>query len=123
MNKNLLLLFVVVLAVSVIGCSSHVGLSGKVVYSDGEPVTSGEIQFYTPTFVARALIRGDGTFVTGSYKDTDGLPPDTYKIAVVAVDAGGNTLVDLKYADVRTSGLSITIDQTTRNFEIVVNRP
>ena len=123
MKPKLLLLLVVALSVSVIGCSGHVGLTGNVVYSDGEPVTMGEVQFYTPTFVARAVIRRDGTFVTGSYKDADGLPPGTYNIAVVSFDEAGNTLIDPKFADVRTSGLSITVDQTTRNFEIVVDRP
>jgi len=123
MNKNLFLLFVIALSVSIIGCSNHVGLSGKVVYSDnGEPVTAGEVQFYTPTFVARATIRPDGTFVTGSYKETDGLPPGTYGVAIVSIDENFNPLVDSKFANQATSGLSITIDKTTHDIEFVVDR-
>ena len=122
--KLLLLIIVAVFSVSIIGCSNHVGLSGKVVYSDnGEPVTSGEVQLNTPTFFARAPIREDGTFRAGSYKDGDGLPPGTYGVAVVSVDPGGNTLIDLKFSDAKTSGLSVTIETTTREFEITVDRP
>jgi len=123
MNKNLFLLFVVFLSVSVIGCSNHVGLSGRVVYSDnGEPVTTGEVQFTTPTFIARALIKPDGTFVAGSYRERDGLPPGTYEVAVVSTDENFNPLVDMKYSNPISSGLSITIDKTTRGIEFVVGR-
>ena len=124
MKPKLLLLCVVVLSVSVIGCSGHVGLSGRVVYSDGEPVATGEVQFYTPTFVARATIRPDGTFVTGSYGERDGLPPGTYAVAIVSTEPDGFTpLVDPKFSSQATSGLTITIDRTTRNIEFVVDRP
>ena len=123
MKHNPFLLFVVVFSVSVIGCSNHVGLSGRVMYSDnGEPVTTGEVQFLTPTFIARATIRPDGTFVTGSYKEADGLPPGTYGVAIVSVDADFNPLVDLKFSSQATSGLGITIDKTTRDMEFVVDR-
>jgi len=130
MNKNLFLLFAVVfLLVGIIGCSDHVGLSGKVVYSDnGEPVPSGEIQFTTPTFLARAIIR-NGSFTTGSYKEGDGLPPGTYNVAIVSVmldegnpEAAPKFLIDPKYADSKTSGLNVTIEATTRNFEFKVDR-
>ena len=123
MKHNLLLLFVIALSVSITGCSNHVGLSGKVIYSDGEPVTTGEVQFYTPTFVARATIRPDGTFVTGSYKETDGLPPGTYGVAIVSTEPDGFTpLVDPKFSSQATSGLTVTIDKTTRDMEFVVER-
>ena len=122
MKHNPLLFFIIVLSVSV-GCSGHVGLSGKVVYSDnGEPVTIGEIQFTTPTFVARAVINPDGTFVAGSYRERDGLPPGTYEVAVVSTDENFNPLVDMKFSNPTTSGLSITIDKTTRDMEFVVDR-
>jgi len=123
MKQSLLLLFVIAFSISIIGCSGHVGLSGKVVYSDnGEPVTVGEVQFTTPTFVARAAIRPDGTFVTGSYKEADGLPPGTYGVAIVSVDENLSPLVDTKFSSQATSGLNITIDKTTRDIEFVVDR-
>jgi hypothetical protein len=105
-------------------------LTGKVVYSDnGEPVPLGEIHFTTPTFIARATIQPDGTFTTGSHKLNDGLPPGTYRIAITAVSADdsdpmdqGRLLIHPKYANADTSGLDITIESTTRNFVIKVDR-
>ena len=123
MKHKLLPFLSVVILVSTIGCGSHVAFTGKVVYSDdGEPVPTGEVQFYTPTFVARATIREDGTFRTGSYKETDGLPPGTYGVAIVAAASSGISLIDLKYADQRTSGLTLTIEESTRNHEFRVDR-
>ena len=115
-----------------LGCSNNqVGFSGKVVYSDtGEPVPLGEIQFTTPTFSARATIEKDGTFKTGSYKAADGLPPGTYSVAIVSltIDAEDSLapptyLVDPKYGNPKTSGLSVTIESATRGHEFKVDRP
>ena len=107
--------------VGMVGCSEHVGLSGKVFYSDNkEPVSYGEIQFSTPTFAARAKIGKNGFYKAGSYKKGDGLPPGTYKVSIISSDREGNPLVHPKFASSKTSGLEITIEQTTRamNFEV-----
>ena len=122
--KHKLFLFFGILIISLcVGCSDHVGFTGKVVYSDtGEPVPMGEVQLYTPTFVARATIRPDGTFVTGSYGESDGLPPGTYGVAIISIDAEENPLIHPRYADQRTSGLSLTITETTRGFVFEVDR-
>ena len=113
----------VVLSVGIVGCSKHVGLSGKVVYSDtGEPVPFGEVQLWTPTFVAKAPIRSDGTFTVGSYQLGDGVPPGTYHVGVAAYDEEGDPLIHPKHASPERSGLTITIETTTRNFEIKVDR-
>jgi len=132
MMKYKLLPIIIIFAFCILGCSNNqVGFSGKVVYSDtGEPVPQGEIQFTTPTFIARAVIRKDGTFKTGSYKAADGLPPGTYNVAIVSltIDAEDSLapptfLVHPKYGDSKTSGLSVTIEETTRNHEFKVDRP
>jgi len=127
MRHQLLSLLGLFVLVGMLGCSNHVGLSGKVVYSDnGEPVPLGEVQLYTPTFVARATIKPDGTFTVGPYKEKDGLPPGTYQVAILSVDENGGVftpVADPKYSNIKTSGLSITIDKTTRDMEFVVDRP
>ena len=123
MKHKLFPFFGVLILSLCVGCSDHVGFTGKVVYSDtGEPVTMGEVQLYTPTFVARAAIRSDGTFTTGSYTETDGLPPGTYGVAIVSIDADGNSLIHPRYGDQTTSGLSLTITETTRGHEFQVDR-
>ena len=112
------------------GCSDHVGLSGKVTFSDtGEPVPLGEIIFSTPTFMSRATIKPDGTFVVGTYKEDDGLPPDTYDVMITSMPPGevqseeGKSLIDLKYADRQTSGLKVEVDASTKKMDFVVDRP
>ena len=132
MTTHKLLPIFIIIAFCMSGCSNNqVGFSGKVVYSDtGEPVTRGEIQFTTPTFIARAVIQKDGTFKTGSYKAADGLPPGTYNVAIVSFildevnsEAPPTHLVHPKYGDPKTSGLNITIEETTRAYEFKVERP
>ena len=122
-SKHFLPLLIVLVAV--LGCSNNqVGLSGKVVYSDtGEPVTQGEVQFYTPTSVSRATIKNAGTFTAGTYKESDGLPPGTYGVAIVSSDTESNPLVHEKFSDQTTSGLTITVDKTTRDTVFKVERP
>lgn len=133
MKHKLLPIFsTITFAFCLLGCSNNqVGFSGKVAFSDtGEPVPLGEIQFTTPTFVARSVIQKDGTFKTGSYKAADGLPPGTYDVAIVSrtIDAEDSLapptyLIDPKYGNSKTSGLSVTIESTTRSYEFKVDRP
>ena len=137
-------LTVVCLIVSCLfGCGENVRLRGKVTFSDTqEPLTCGEIHFSTPTFLARATIQPDGTYSVGSMKESDGLPPGTYSIAIVnAVEEQwsltdqptigprglGQTvpeklLIDPKYKNKATSGLSVTVDQSSRVFDFEVDR-
>jgi hypothetical protein len=125
MKHPLLLLFsTAALFAGMTGCSGHVGLSGTVVYSDsGEPVTSGEIQFSAGTFLARAMIQPNGSFRTGTYKASDGLPPGTYNVAIYSVNEHTIPLIHPRYGDWRTSELTITVDKTTTGVEFKVDRP
>jgi hypothetical protein len=141
MNKS----FCVVLVLSLLvisGCGSgKVGLSGKVVFSDDKsPLTIGTVYFETDTYLARAELKPDGTFVTGSVKQDDGLPPGKYRVYIPDAQrvVNSNTemsrtgtmagpkfepLIDPKYARADTSGLEVEITSTTKNFVIEVDRP
>jgi len=130
-----------------LGCGDgNVRLGGKVTFSDTqEPLTRGEIHFSTPTFLARAIIQPDGTYTVGSLKEADGLPPGTYAIAVVHTMEGSGALasmveqtvldsrglartiaetplIDPKYNNKETSGLSVTVDKSTKVFNFEVDR-
>ena len=118
------------------GCSNHVGLSGKVIFSDDQnPLTVGTVNLETNSFFARAPLRPDGTFVVGSLGDEDGLPPGKYHVYIsgalkpVTVGEGERAttrfepLIDQKFTNGATSGIVIEITSTTRDFEIVVDRP
>jgi hypothetical protein len=111
------------------GCNGNqVGLSGKVTFSDdGSPLTLGTVCFSTPTFQAKGDINKDGTFVTGSLGAADGLPPGTYQVAILGAteDIGGELLysiLDPKWNSPATTELTVTIEKTTRNLEIKVDR-
>ena len=137
------LTFALLIVSGLLGCSESVRLRGKVTFSDThEPLTAGEIHFLTPTFLARATIQPDGTYTVGSMKDSDGLPPGTYSIAIVNAVAVkksitdqptigpsglGQTvpeqlLIDPKYKDKTTSGLSVTVDKSNNVFNFEVDR-
>jgi hypothetical protein len=111
------------------GCNGkQVGLSGKVVFSDdGSPVTFGTVCFATSTFQAKGEIKKDGTFTMGSIGTSDGLPPGTYQVGILGVteDIGGESIysiLDPKWNSPSTSNLTITVENTTRNLEIKVDR-
>ena len=130
--KNSILLTLLLLIVA--GCGGgKVGLSGKVVYSDDKsPVPMGVVCLETEKFLARGNIKPDGTFDVGSISEKDGLPPGTYRVYVsdarriVGQDKDGSDiyeqLIDPKYTAAATSGLTINITSSTKNFEIVVDR-
>ena len=121
------------------GCGGNVGLSGKVVFlDDGSPVPLGTVGLISEsgTFSTRGTIKPDGTFTVGSTKANDGLPPGKYRVSVSALKYAGEQtssdgessesvhelLVDPKYGDPATSGITIDITSTTKNFTIEVER-
>ena len=128
--KFLPALLVLVLAV---GCDGNVQLKGKVVFSDDKsPVPVGTVCFQTDTFLARGNLKPDGTFVVGSLKQGDGLPPGTYHVFItdanktLGYDVYGQAimepLIDTKYDHASSSGLTLEVDRSTRYIEFEVDR-
>lgn len=117
------------------GCSGNkVGLSGKVTFSDDDsPLTVGTVYFTTDTYEARGNIGEDGTYHVSSVKDKDGIPPGEYKVYIQGAEKNvGSTpggyeqmepLIDKKYTSKGTSGLTVTIDKSTKTYDIKVDRP
>ncbi|MDR0610404.1 MAG: hypothetical protein LBG58_09865 [Planctomycetaceae bacterium] len=61
--KNLIIAVVLFCtAVCIAGCSRNVGLSGKVTFPDGTPLTVGDVYFETDTFLAHGTIGKEGAF-------------------------------------------------------------
>jgi hypothetical protein len=132
--KNIMYLLCVVLLLS--GCNdSKQKLTGKVTFSDGEPLTVGTVVFSTSSFMSRAAIKPDGTFKVGTYKAGDGIPPGTYKVSIFDAYASAEgsagaalvsgmpltPLVAKEFTSEATTPLSITIPGT-KTFNIVVER-
>lgn len=127
------------------GCGNP-SVTGKVLLSDGTPVTVGKVYFEKGSFSATGTIKEDGSYKMGTEKDGDGVPPGKYKIAIMGAiknklpeDAkndgkGGlgmvtvrapvsfENLVAQKYTSVSTSGLEIEVKGSMKH-DIVVEAP
>ena len=123
MNKQYWLIFCIS-ALLLQGCGNQVGVSGKVTFPDGAPLTRGEVRFQSPTFMASGNIQPDGSYVLSSLGTNDGIPRGTYTITVTAFEDIGDTsgmdiekgnvpvarsLIDMKYNSTETSGLSVDV--------------
>ena len=118
-----------------VGCNGHVGLSGKVTYSDdGSPLPVGSVVFKKGGLVSWGKLQSDGTYVIGSMSEADGLPPGEYQVYVSGAEkvlVPGNeekgtpaimeSLIDLKYTAADTSGLTVEVKRSTQ-FDFQVDR-
>ena len=107
-------------------------VSGKVVFSDGTPLTAGWVVFETaeaPRLSANGEIRPDGTFRLGMLKPGDGLPEGRYRAAVmpqsVAEEAAKTWKrpFDERYEKLDKSGLEFTVKSGSNDFAITLDRP
>lgn len=142
-NNKIATLFSVVLLTLIAGCGNNVLLTGKVTFSDdGSPLNAGTLLFDNGTTNARANIQPDGTFTVGTLKASDGLSPGEYRVCIAGAikllpcpqnedaDPDNNIypppfeqLIDKKYEVFETSGLTITVDASSKQYEISVDRP
>ncbi|MDR1479921.1 MAG: hypothetical protein LBJ00_13385 [Planctomycetaceae bacterium] len=125
------ILFIFLVLFLCIGCSSKVKVSGKITFSDdGSPLTKGTVCFQTGTFVARGNLQSDGVYRMSSVNKNDGLPSGTYRISVInAVDGLGEDdavqtpLIDPKYNNIDTSGITFEVTSSSKRFDFTVDRP
>ncbi|MDR2169799.1 MAG: hypothetical protein LBP59_06630 [Planctomycetaceae bacterium] len=140
-STNSIVYFFVLLFI--IGCGKNVDVSGTVTFSDdGAPVPVGTVCFVPESniFLSRGELKPDGTYKIGTTKTTDGLPPGTYnvyldgtrkligtnKVTDATLDETIETpifeeLVDPKFHNKDTSGLSVEIKRSTK-FDFKVDR-
>lgn len=127
--------FIISVAVLSIGCNGkNVPLSGIVTFSDdGSPLTVGSVVFETDTHQARGQLQSDGRYTMGFVGESDGLPPDTYRVYVHGADIPDPTvpnrgdgvpyipLIDAKFAGGRSSGITVDVDKTAKTFDFSVD--
>lgn len=92
-----------------------------VVTLDGKPLSSGVVQFQPATGQpATGEIAGDGSFTLSRNAPEDGVPPGTYRVAVVSYDPTAETQsvenlrVPLKYTRFGSSGIEFTVFPGTK---------
>jgi hypothetical protein len=123
-----------ILFITFLGCgTNNVKISGTVTFSDdGSPVTAGEVWFDDGIRTARGIIQEDGTFVMGFERENNGVPRGTYQVSIVRAikllpnpddiyPTPSEELIDEKYSDKNTSGLSIVVDGS-QQYNITVDR-
>jgi len=105
-------------ALLVAGCeqpTSLVPVAG-IVLLDGKPLTSGVVQFQPASGqAASGQIAADGSFLLSRNAPGDGVPPGTYRVAVISydpraeTDAVENLQVPVKYTRFGSSGIEFTV--------------
>src|SRR5687768_14051231 len=90
---------IVMVCIPLAGCSdgrpTRVPVSGRVVI-DGEPATSGSLQFLSQAGKGRpsaAKIRPDGSFSVLTFEENDGCPLGTYDVVVTSMEELSETQV------------------------------
>jgi len=144
MRKGLILAGFSIYFVFLMGCGSNVQVTGKVIFEDGTPLTVGRVCFQTETMFADGPLQEDGTYRLGSQGENTGLPKGTYQVYIsgamtppqLGAGSGGATgpaslrgsytpgvsLIDLKFTDRMTSGLTCDVTGKTV-YNIMVAPP
>ena len=133
-------LFTLAILTAIAGCgTNNVPFGGTVTFSDdGTPLEVGTVAFTNGVQQARGDLGPGGKFDLGFVKVSDGLPKGTYTVYItgavkqeerVAANARPGEkfwtetrLIAPKYNSPDTSGLTVTVDGTTRTFDIKVDR-
>ncbi|MDR2171410.1 MAG: hypothetical protein LBP59_14805 [Planctomycetaceae bacterium] len=138
MNRKIFIVLVFGIMFYVTGCSGKVQISGTVKYSDGDPVTRGNVVFESADSSYFGVINKDGTYITGGNKQVEGIPKGTYKVWLAQTESSENffdengTVVSYtitpKVAKKFTSSDSTDLifevkSGGTKTFNIVVEKP
>lgn len=110
------------------GCSGGTAVKGTVKFDDGSPLTEGMVKFVSDKTQAVGVVKPDGSYVMYENKPGDGVTPGSYVVTVTAQTGGGSdgppvvNLVDPKFSDPNTSGLSCDVKGAT-TYDIKVTKP
>ena len=136
-KRTLLLFFALVILLA--GCGGQkMQLGGTVTFSDdGAPVPTGFVIFTAvgADFQSRSVIAEDGAYALSTTGNVDGIPPGEYLVSLVGVERNtqvnrpdgsyttqSEPLILPKYTSPNTSGLTFTVDGSTKRYDIQVER-
>lgn len=108
------------------GCFGSPGneVIATVKYTDGTPLTTGQVRIVGDEIETFGYIQPDGTVDLGAMDG--GVPDGTYQAAIDAYEPGksglGKSLVAEKFQSYRTSGVTIEVSGD-KEIEIIVERP
>lgn|GEM_PF-350908 len=103
--------FVFCFIAALVGCSDVVKVKGKVIFSDGEPVTHGCVTFESSDSneLALGMLDKNGNYSMGRNKDGDGIKPGTYKVWLTGTNITQTNLT----ASQSAMGMGQTMNSTT----------
>jgi hypothetical protein len=124
------------LLATITGCGSGLSpVEGKIVWSDGSPakeLSGGQVVLENTEARTSSIgvIEVDGSFHMTTLKPNDGVPKGNYKIAILEhrpnANEGGTQLVpaklDLKYANLESSGLEAKITPGKNQITLTLDR-
>ena len=138
-------LLVLLAIASFVGCGSDPAttypVSGKVVFDDGKPFTTGGVVMFEPiavgeqpVYTAAGAIAADGTFRISTFQEGDGAVAGEHRVLVRAkrdVDTFGKfgrlqtskAAIAPRFENYETSGLVFTVEPSINEFTVVVKRP
>jgi len=107
-----------------------VKVSGQV-FIDGQPLAAGVPGFIQVVPEGTRAATGNidpqtGRFTLTSFEPDDGCVPGTHKVAIILramVGTESVSLIDEKYADPNTSGITVTIDKPTDSLRVDISGP
>ncbi len=116
------------------GCGAKMHpVRGTVTLEDGTPLTRGLVIFERfeggPPLTARGNIQADGRYELSTEKPGDGVPPGRYKVAINPLDTSDvpderKVLpFDIKYLDLKKSGLEHEVKPGPNEYPIKLSRP
>jgi hypothetical protein len=133
--KNIFSIMLLLFLMGFTGCSNdNVKFGGKVTFEDGSPLTTGVVIFDNGITMSSAPIQSDGTFTAGTSRENNGIPPGSYRISITGAielldnpegkfPAPSRPLIHQKFTNPETSGLTVTIDKSSPQFNITVEPP
>lgn len=118
------------------GCGSGVyPVEGKVVWNGGaiaKELEGSHVVFELPErkTSARGIIQADGTFRLSTHKPNDGAPAGEYKVLILEDRKNANAegtllapaLLDPRFADLKKSGLTATVNPGANTITLTVER-
>ena len=107
------------------GCGDgSVQFTGKVIFDDGTPVTSGHVVFESGLLQYDGIIQTDGSYTLRGATERSGIPFGSYRVAVVVpANDDGSLVIASRYGNTETSGLTFEVESGgPRTFDITVER-
>jgi hypothetical protein len=130
------------IVVGVAGCGNSKDatypVQGRIMFTDGQPMTGGSISFRAidrrPPISARGMIQPDGSFTLSTFSDRDGAVAGRHQIVVSTLpsrepregfESPIYPRIDEKFSRFETSGLEVTVssDASQNRFTLEVTAP